>query len=181
MEKNLSTGVNISKVRAILEPWNLIGKSIIRIKTGNIDLSHQQKVKDNIPLRLAQPIKQYEVETIDITATRTFNGPEDGSLWIELNGKADLQFRVTSKPTFLDATAENISKAIKNVQDGNPEDIFFLDLQRATDQVRKFNGNSIRDCEQMAEELMAWAGALRDINKIMDDNCREYYEELGVE
>lgn len=172
--------VNISKYRAILEPWNLVGKSIVRIKAGNIDLSHNQKIKDGWPLRLVRPIKQFEAETIDITALRTFNGPEDGSLWVEFNQDAKLQFRVVNKPVFLDATAENITKAIKNVEEGNPEDIFFLDLQRATDQVRKFNLNSKADCEKMAEELMAWADGLKEINKIMENNCQEYYEQLGL-
>lgn len=176
---DLNTGVNISKYRAVLGTYNLIGSSIVLIKSSNIDLCHNQKIKDNDPLRLVRPIKQYEVVTIDVTESRVFNGPDGVALFIEFNGKADLQFQVVNKQIFPDATSENITKAIKILEETG-EITCFLDLQRATDQVRKYNSLERAKCEKAAEELMAWAEGLKTINKVMEDECRDYYAELGL-
>ncbi len=178
METYNRKSFDLTKYRAVLESWNLVGKSIATIKASNIDLLHSDKVKSGDPTRLVGPMKKIEIITIDIYSAEVVQGPEGQGMFIELNRDPQLQFRIVA-PEFLDVNMDNVNRALKSSED-KLDPMFFADLQKLTSQVSKLNNLTKQACEKMAEEMLAWAEGLKVINKIQEDNCEEYYESLGL-
>lgn len=178
MELSNKKTINLTPYRAVLESWNLVGKSIATVKASNIDLLHNEKVKTGNLLRLVAPIKQIEIITIDIFSAEVVPGPENAGVFIELNHDPMLQFRIVT-PEFVEVTMDNVNRALRATED-KLDPVFFHDIQRLTTQVVKLNNINKQSAEQLAEEALAWAESLKAINKIHEDNCAEYYEALGL-
>jgi len=172
--------VNISDKRIVLERYGkLFGKTICTVKSDNIDLSHNDKVREDNPLRLILPLKKYYIETIDITGLNVFESA--GRLFVEFNGDPKLQFPIVSdsNPTFKVAGQATIEEAISAYENGK-DPIFFNDRKALSDRVTAMNKQNISAASTLAEEAVAWVNSLTKINEITQSDTVAYYKSLGL-
>lgn len=169
--------IDMNKYRAILDTWNLAGKTICCIESDNMDLSHNDKVRNNL-LRLSKPLRKYSVKTIDIIAWRLVELPDENGVVIELNGSPDLQFPL-GPVNFKEVTMDNVTEAIRKFEN-EKETTFFRELDKLTEIAVKLNKIEKKKGDDLIEELAAWSCAYDDINKIQVENSDSYYRALGL-
>lgn len=173
MENNNNIGFDINAHRASLEAFApYFGKKIFTIKSDNLDLSHNEKVLNDVHPRLVRPFKKYYVEGVDIVSMR-LKLNANGKPVVEFNEKASLQFPVVA-PKFEKATSDKVEEAIKN-PDAN---IFFTDYKELCDVVTAYNKQVMEDIDTLSKQLIEWQSALRAINETEKFNCERYYKSL---
>lgn len=168
---------DMNKYRAILATWNLIGQTLCCIEADNMDLSHNDKVREGL-LRLTKPLRKYSIKMIDITSAKLDPLPDENGMVITLNGDTTLQFPL-APCEFKEVSMETVTAAIKKMED-TKETTFFRDLNRLTDVVTKLNKIEKKKADDLLEEIVGWSSAYDDINKILVTNNDEYYRSLGL-
>lgn len=173
----------LGKHRVTLDTWNLIGKRIFTVKSEAADLEYNDQVKNGDPTRTVEPIRKYFLESVDITSCQVKVLPDNATLVIELNGDANLQFRL--KPAkFEEVTIEKIKECIE-ANANTPsvtgrEPIFFRDSEKLTAQIKKLNAFEQEKADKIAEKMIAIADFLKTLNKELTNSNDRYYEELGL-
>lgn len=170
--------IDLSKYRAILETWNLIGKKIFMIKGEPVDLMWNDKVRDNDPTRTVKPIMKYFIESIEIFGASITVLPDGVTPIIELNGNSSLQFKV-APAKFKEVQMDTVVEALNANKDEGREPVLFTDCLKLTEQCNKLNAIEKAKLEKIAEEALAGCGILDDINKLQVSECDKYYSELG--
>ena len=76
-----NSNFDMNKYRAILATWNLIGQTLCCIEADNMDLSHNDKVREGL-LRLTKPLRKYSIKMIDITSAKLDPLPDENGMVI---------------------------------------------------------------------------------------------------
>lgn len=170
----------VSKHRAVLSTWDLMGKRIFTVKAEPADLNYNDRVRENDPMRTVKPIMKYMIEAIDIVGSRLVVLPDKTTVVIELNNDPSLQFKI-GPAKFREVSMEAIIEAIdKNNGVLGREPILFTDCLRLTEQVNKLNALEAAKSDDEAERLLNMSKMLNDLNKLQLDSCDKYYDELGI-
>lgn len=170
-------GIDLSKYRAVLSTWNLQGKTICTVAVSNMDLLHNDKVKDN-KLRLSIPLKKYEVLTEDIYSWEVIPMKDGADPMIQLNGKADLIFKI-GPCEFVKPTLQTVMDALDKRKSGSKTS-FFQDLEEVTKIVCALNREEKAKADALIEELVGFSTAYEDLNKVFETKSRDYYKSLGL-
>ena len=173
--------IDLSKYRAVLETWNLIGKKIFTVKSEPVDLMYNDKVKENDPTRTVKPIMKYMIESTEIIGAQVVLAPDGVTPFIELNGDASLQFKL-APAEFKNVTMESVTEAIATSADSSRsrEPILFSDLLKLTEQVNRLNAMEKAKLERIVEDAINQSQFLADLNKTQTIECDKYYDELGL-
>lgn len=160
---------------------SLLGKTICFITVDNVDLSHKEKEMTNSHPRLVIPLKKFMVNTELISATKLVPIGED--LFIELNGKADLRARVVNNGSSFELFAEandmnSVEEAINRAITGQTP-IFFSDRRKLTQEINFRNKNEMQKAEELADSFLKQYTVLKDLIKMQDDDCEDYYKQYG--
>lgn len=180
MEKKLIDPALLGRHRAVLETWNLMGKKLFTVKAVPADISYNDKIRDNSPLRLVKPIMKYMIESTEIVSTAVVVAPDNSTLLIEINNDPSLQFKLVPA-NFSEVSMDKIREAIEFNEKREPgrNPCFFRDCAALTDQVTKLNALEAAKCDEVAENMLAMSKLLNDLNKVQVDACDRYFEELG--
>lgn len=177
MEKFTKNEMN--KFRPTLAAYKeLFGKVIVCPMCDNLDLKHNDKAKDNVNPRLANPIKKYFTKSVEIVKIELTKTADDRPAVI-FNDDSDLIFPITSgeKPKVLECTPDRITEAIRNYRESK-QITFFCDIDAVNKQIMSLNNNTIKDLEKFAEELLSFTSTLRDVNKQENTVAQEYLDSL---
>lgn len=169
---------DLSKYRAILSTWNLIGTKLFMVKKEPADLTWNDRVRENDKTRPIEPIMKYMIEGIEVYHAGVVVGPDGVTPLIELNNDPSLQFKVTPAK-FREVNAETVTEALASTGELGKEPILFTDFLKLTEQVNRFNAIEIQKAEEEAERYCSQAKLLKDLNKLHKSECDKYYDELG--
>lgn len=172
----------ISRHRATLETWNLMGKKIFTVRREPADLMFNDRKRDGDVTLTVKPIMKYIIEGIDIFSNRLVLLPDKTTLVVELNNNPGLQFKI-GPAKFREVSMETITEAVEKNEKNSSlgrEPILFDDLISLTEQVNKLNALEKAKAEAIAEDMLNQAKLLSDLNDIHLTECDKYYNELGT-
>lgn len=180
MAENKIDPALLGRHRVTLETWNLMGKKLFTVKAVPADISYNDKIRDNSPLRLIKPIMKYMIESIEIISTEVVVAPDNSTLLIEINHNSSLQFKLVPA-TFSEVTMDKIKEAIdfNDKKEIGRTPCFFRDCVALTEQVNRLNALEAAKCDEVAESMLNMSKMLGELNKLHTDSCDRYYEELG--
>ena len=178
MEKHKFSATELTNYRPVMQAYStLFGKILVCPKTDLLDLDYFDKEKEK-EMRLAEPIKKCYIKTTTITSIELDLDANDKPVLI-FNHDVDLTFPLqgNEKPNLEMCTPEKINDAIRNFA-ASEKLTFFADVEAVTKVVTSYNEREAKKLEAFAEKCIMDAQALRDINKLANDESKEYVESL---
>lgn len=158
---------------------SLLGKTICFITVDNVDLGHKEKELNNEHPRLVTPLKKFMVNTATIMATELIPMGED--LMLELNHNPELRARITNGnfELFADSSVGTVEEAVNRATTGQPP-LFFTDRKKLTTEVNFRNKTEMQKAEELANSFLQQMTVLKDLIKIQDSECEDYYKQYGL-
>ena len=158
---------------------SLLGKTICFITVDNVDLGHKEKELNNEHPRLVIPLKKFMVNTATIVSTELIPMGED--LMLELNHNSELRARITNGnfELFADSNVNTVEEAINRATTGKPP-VFFTDRKKLTTEVNFRNKTEMQKAEELANSFLQQMTVLKDLIKIQDSDCEDYYKQYGL-
>lgn len=175
----MKMNIDLSKYRAELSTWNLIGKKVFTVKAEPCDLMHNDRVKNNDPTRMVKPIMKYIIESTEILGANVVLAPDNVTPLIELNNDASLQFKIAPME-LREVNMDSVRDALEYKPENGRQPILFQDCIKLTEQVNRLNAMERAKCDEEAERLLAMSSMLEDLNKSHLSECDKYYDELGL-
>lgn len=157
----------------------ILGKTICFVTVDNVDLGHKEKELNNQHPRLVIPLKKYMVNTATIISTELIPMGED--LMLELNHKPELRARITNGnfELFAESNVSSVEEAVNRAATGQPP-LFFTDRKKLTTEVNFRNKTEMQKAEELANSFLQQMTVLKDLIKIQDSDCEEYYKQYGI-
>lgn len=158
---------------------SILGKTICFITVDNVDLTHKEKELNNEHPRLVIPLKKFMVNTETIKSTELI--PIGEELFLELNHKQALRAKIVngSFELFADSNVTSVEEAINRAATGQVP-LFFTDRKKLTQEVNFRNKNEMQKAEELANSFLQQMTVLKDLIKIQDSDCDEYYRQYGL-
>ena len=157
---------------AISALGSMIGKCLATIKIENVDLKYNEKIKEDAP-RLVKPIKQYIVETVEITSAKMLTDAE-GDIYVVFNDNSDMKFPVIEP--FTEPTGDTINEAIEAATNGKRK--YFADATSLYAEANALNEKNRNLANSLAAELMRNANFLKDLETSQKADLEKFKAEL---
>ena len=159
---------------------SLAGETLCVVKVGNIDLKHNDKVREGKYFMLKNAAKQVYLEVIDLFAVSPVENPLTGELQVMFNNDQRLTFKLSASPEIQKPTREALNEAI-NLAKAEEVDrpYFFNDRKSLVELISAINKETSIELEKLAEDLLNQSRALIDLNSLMVTQTTEYYKNLG--
>ena len=159
---------------------SLAGETLCVVKVGNIDLKHNDKVREGKYFMLKNAAKQVYLEVIDLFAVSPVENPLTGELQVMFNNDQRLTFKLSASPEIQKPTREALNEAI-NLAKAEEVDrpYFFNDRKSLVELISAINKETSIELEKLAEDLLNQSRALTDLNSLMIAQTTEYYKNLG--
>ena len=159
---------------------SLAGETLCVVKVGNIDLKHNDKVREGKYFMLKNAAKQVYLEVIDLFAVSPVENPLTGELQVMFNNDQRLTFKLSASPEIQKPTREALNEAI-NLAKAEEVDrpYFFNDRKSLVELIAAINKETSIELEKLAEDLLNQSRALIDLNSLMITQTTEYYKNLG--
>lgn len=159
---------------------SLAGETLCVVKVGNIDLKHNDKVREGKYFMLKNAAKQVYLEVIDLFAVSPVENPLTGELQVMFNNDQRLTFKLSASPEIQKPTREALNEAI-NLAKAEEVDrpYFFNDRKSLVELIAAINKETSVELEKLAEDLLNQSRALTDLNSLMITQTTEYYKNLG--
>ena len=159
---------------------SLAGETLCVVKVGNIDLKHNDKVREGKYFMLKNAAKQVYLEVIDLFAVSPVENPLTGELQVMFNNDQRLTFKLSASPEIQKPTREALNEAI-NLAKAEEVDrpYFFNDRKSLVELISAINKETSVELEKLAEDLLNQSRALTDLNSLMITQTTEYYKNLG--
>lgn len=159
---------------------SLAGETLCVVKVGNIDLKHNDKVREGKYFMLKNAAKQVYLEVIDLFAVSPVENPLTGELQVMFNNDQRLTFKLSASPEIQKPTREALNEAI-NLAKAEEVDrpYFFNDRKSLVELISAINKETSIELEKLAEDLLNQSRALTDLNSLMITQTTEYYKNLG--
>lgn len=159
---------------------SLAGETLCVVKVGNIDLKHNDKVREGKYFMLKNAAKQVYLEVIDLFAVSPVENPLTGELQVMFNNDQRLTFKLSASPEIQKPTREALNEAI-NLAKAEEVDrpYFFNDRKSLVELIAAINKETSIELEKLAEDLLNQSRALTDLNSLMITQTTEYYKNLG--
>ena len=159
---------------------SLAGETLCVVKVGNIDLKHNDKVREGKYFMLKNAAKQVYLEVIDLFAVSPVENPLTGELQVMFNNDQRLTFKLSASPEIQKPTHEALNEAI-NLAKAEEVDrpYFFNDRKSLVELISAINKETYIELEKLAEDLLNQSRALIDLNSLMITQTTEYYKNLG--
>ena len=159
---------------------SLAGETLCVVKVGNIDLKHNDKVREGKYFMLKNAAKQVYLEVIDLFAVSPVENPLTGELQVMFNNDQRLTFKLSASPEIQKPTREALNEAI-NLAKAEEVDrpYFFNDRKSLVELISAINKETSIELEKLAEDLLNQSRALIDLNSLMITQTTEYYKNLG--
>ena len=159
---------------------SLAGETLCVVKVGNIDLKHNDKVREGKYFMLKNAAKQVYLEVIDLFAVSPVENPLTGELQVMFNNDQRLTFKLSASPEIQKPTREALNEAI-NLAKAEEVDrpYFFNDRKSLVELIAAINKETSVELEKLAEDLLNQSRALTDLNGLMITQTTEYYKNLG--
>ena len=159
---------------------SLAGETLCVVRVGNIDLKHNDKVREGKYFMLKNAAKQVYLEVIDLFAVSPVENPLTGELQVMFNNDQRLTFKLSASPEIQKPTREALNEAINLAK---AEDVdrpyFFNDRKSLVELIVAINKETSTELEKLAEDLLNQSRALTDLNSLMIAQTTEYYKNLG--
>lgn len=159
---------------------SLAGETLCVVRVGNIDLKHNDKVREGKYFMLKNAAKQVYLEIIDLFAVSPVENPLTGELQVMFNNDQKLTFKLSTSPEIQKPTREALNEAINLAK---AEDVdrpyFFNDRKSLVELIVAINKETSTELEKLAEDLLNQSRALTDLNSLMIAQTTEYYKNLG--
>lgn len=159
---------------------SLAGETLCVVRVGNIDLKHNDKVREGKYFMLKNAAKQVYLEIIDLFAVSPVENPLTGELQVMFNNDQKLTFKLSTSPEIQKPTREALNEAI-NLAKAEEVDrpYFFNDRKSLVELIVAINKETSTELEKLAEDLLNQSRALTDLNSLMIAQTTEYYKNLG--
>ena len=159
---------------------SLAGETRCVVRVGNIDLKHNDKVREGKYFMLKNAAKQVYLEIIDLFAVSPVENPLTGELQVMFNNDQKLTFKLSTSPEIQKPTREALNEAI-NLAKAEEVDrpYFFNDRKSLVELIVAINKETSTELEKLAEDLLNQSRALTDLNSLMIAQTTEYYKNLG--
>ena len=159
---------------------SLAGETLCVVKVGNIDLKHNDKVREGKYFMLKNAAKQVYLEVIDLFAVSPVENPLTGELQVMFNNDQRLTFKLSASPEIQKPTREPLNEAINLAKaDEVDRPYFFNDRKSLVELISAINKETSIELEKLAEDLLNQSRALIDLNSLMITQTTEYYKNLG--
>ena len=159
---------------------SLAGETLCVVKVGNIDLKHNDKVREGKYFMLKNAAKQVYLEVIDLFAVSPVENPLTGELQVMFNNDQRLTFKLSASPEIQKPTREALNEAINLAKaDEVDRPYFFNDRKSLVELIAAINKETSIELEKLAEDLLNQSRALIDLNSLMVTQTTEYYKNLG--
>ena len=159
---------------------SLAGETLCVVKVGNIDLKHNDKVREGKYFMLKNAAKQVYLEVIDLFAVSPVENPLTGELQVMFNNDQRLTFKLSASPEIQKPTREALNEAINLAKaDEVDRPYFFNDRKSLVELISAINKETSIELEKLAEDLLNQSRALTDLNSLMITQTTEYYKNLG--
>ena len=159
---------------------SLAGETLCVVKVGNIDLKHNDKVREGKYFMLKNAAKQVYLEVIDLFAVSPVENPLTGELQVMFNNDQRLTFKLSASPEIQKPTREALNEAINLAKaDEIDRPYFFNDRKSLVELISAINKETSIELEKLAEDLLNQSRALIDLNSLMITQTTEYYKNLG--
>ena len=159
---------------------SLAGETLCVVKVGNIDLKHNDKVREGKYFMLKNAAKQVYLEVIDLFAVSPVENPLTGELQVMFNNDQRLTFKLSASPEIQKPTREALNEAINLAKaDEVDRPYFFNDRKSLVELISAINKETSVELEKLAEDLLNQSRALTDLNSLMITQTTEYYKNLG--
>ena len=159
---------------------SLAGETLCVVKVGNIDLKHNDKVREGKYFMLKNAAKQVYLEVIDLFAVSPVENPLTGELQVMFNNDQRLTFKLSASPEIQKPTREALNEAINLAKaDEVDRPYFFNDRKSLVELIAAINKETSIELEKLAEDLLNQSRALIDLNSLMITQTTEYYKNLG--
>ena len=159
---------------------SLAGETLCVVKVGNIDLKHNDKVREGKYFMLKNAAKQVYLEVIDLFAVSPVENPLTGELQVMFNNDQRLTFKLSASPEIQKPTREALNEAINLAKaDEVDRPYFFNDRKSLVELIAAINKETSVELEKLAEDLLNQSRALTDLNSLMITQTTEYYKNLG--
>lgn len=159
---------------------SLAGETLCVVKVGNIDLKHNDKVREGKYFMLKNAAKQVYLEVIDLFAVSPVENPLTGELQVMFNNDQRLTFKLSASPEIQKPTREALNEAINLAKaDEVDRPYFFNDRKSLVELISAINKETSVELEKLAEDLLNQSRALIDLNSLMITQTTEYYKNLG--
>lgn len=159
---------------------SLAGETLCVVKVGNIDLKHNDKVREGKYFMLKNAAKQVYLEVIDLFAVSPVENPLTGELQVMFNNDQRLTFKLSASPEIQKPTREALNEAINLAKaDEVDRPYFFNDRKSLVELISAINKETSIELEKLAEDLLNQSRALIDLNSLMITQTTEYYKNLG--
>lgn len=159
---------------------SLAGETLCVVKVGNIDLKHNDKVREGKYFMLKNAAKQVYLEVIDLFAVSPVENPLTGELQVMFNNDQRLTFKLSASPEIQKPTREALNEAINLAKaDEVDRPYFFNDRKSLVELISAINKETSIELEKLAEDLLNQSRALIDLNSLMVTQTTEYYKNLG--
>lgn len=159
---------------------SLAGETLCVVRVGNIDLKHNDKVREGKYFMLKNAAKQVYLEVIDLFAVSPVENPLTNELQVMFNNDPKLTFKLSTSPEIQKPTREALNEAINLAK---AEDVdrpyFFNDRKSLVELIVAINKETSTELEKLAEDLLNQSRALTDLNSLMIAQTTEYYKNLG--
>lgn len=170
--------VSSLRTKVIAYSRTLVGRRLAIPVSDNLDLNYKKKLAgDMIGLVLANPMKKYMIETVDlfnVDIVRTANG----KIVIMFNNDEKLQFDLRADvDTILKAGPKDVQDAILKFE-ATGERSFFWNVKMVTEVVTQLNQSNLTDLNNFIDELANQGASLEQINKITKDDTEAYYKSI---
>lgn len=178
MEKRKFSATDMNNYRPVMQAYStLFGRILVCPQSDLLELDYYEK-ESSKEMRLAEPIKKYLIKATTITSIELDLDANDKPVLI-FNHDVDLTFPLqgNEKPNLEICTPEKINDAIRNFATSKKL-TFFSDVESVTKVVTAYNEREAKKLETFAEKCIMDAQALRDINKIANDEAKDYVESL---
>ena len=102
-------------------------------------------------------------------------------LMLELNHNSELRARITNGnfELFADSNVNTVEEAINRATTGQPP-LFFTDRKKLTTEVNFRNKTEMQKAEELANSFLQQMTVLKDLIKIQDSDCEDYYKQYGL-
>lgn len=173
------TKSELDSFRPTLQAYGkLFGRALICPVCDNLDLNFNQKVKDGKNPRLNEPMKKYRTNMVTMTSFDLDKDAEDRPVLI-INKDPNTTFPIkgNEKLTVEDCTIEKVNQAIRDYKE-NKKLTFFTDVETVKKIIMNMNEQNAKECMALAEELVNFGNALRNLNKTEETELSNYLKTI---
>lgn len=150
--------IDFNKQAANVLASTLFGKSLQRIIRRNVDAEYKDKVNKGINTIIANPLRLFAIETIEVTAIAVVPSP-NGDCMLRVNDDDKLMFPISSA-AMPEPTDEALCKAIEDYEVTGQNPGYFADYDKIISKVNTWNQNEIRRAEAIMEDLSKQISAI---------------------